>query len=154
MLFDPLELRQTALPNRIVLGPMQMYMAKDGFANDWHFTHLNTYARGGFGTVFTEALAVDPVGRATYGDMGAWSDEHLPGLTRLATAIRNGGGVPAAQLWHAGAKASRRVLAGRSRRGHSHGEAMSSTPAASSSAATRVMRGSAAAASPGRSPRR
>lgn len=108
MLFDPLTLRDTALPNRIVLGPMQMYMARDGFANDWHFTHLNTYARGGFGTVFTEALAVDPVGRATYGDMGAWSDEHIAGLTQLAAAIRRGGGVPAAQLWHAGAKASRR----------------------------------------------
>ena len=48
MLFDPLKLRDTTLPNRIVLGPMQMYMSKDGFANDWHCTHLNTYARGGF----------------------------------------------------------------------------------------------------------
>lgn len=108
MLFDSLTIRGTTLPNRLVLGPMQMYMAKDGFANDWHNTHLNTYARGGFGTVFTEALAVDPVGRATYGDMGAWSDEHVSGLTRLASAIRQAGGVPAAQLWHAGAKASRR----------------------------------------------
>jgi 2,4-dienoyl-CoA reductase-like NADH-dependent reductase (Old Yellow Enzyme family) len=108
MLFSRLELRGIVLPNRVVLGPMQMYMAKDGFASDWHEAHLGTYARGGFGTVFTEALAVDPVGRATYGDMSAWSDEHVPGLKRLAAAIRRAGGVPAAQLWHAGAKASRR----------------------------------------------
>lgn len=108
MLLDPLTLRDLTLPNRIVLGPMQMYMAEDGLVNDWHVRHLNTFARGGFGTVFTEALAVDPRGRSSYGDLGAWSDSQVPGLTRLAEAIRKEGAIPAAQLWHAGMKASRR----------------------------------------------
>jgi len=50
---------------------MQMYMSgADGIATDWHFQHLAKYAVGGAGTVMTEALIVDLIGRNTYGDLG------------------------------------------------------------------------------------
>ena len=59
MLFSPFQLREVRFPNRIVIGPMQMYVAgADGMANDWHFQHLAKYAVGGAGTVMTEALIV------------------------------------------------------------------------------------------------
>jgi len=74
MLFSPFQLRDVRFPNRIVIGPMQMYVAgADGAANDWHFQHLAKYAVGGAGTVMTEALIVDPTGRNTYADCGIWS---------------------------------------------------------------------------------
>ncbi|MBV8914056.1 MAG: NADH:flavin oxidoreductase/NADH oxidase [Acetobacteraceae bacterium] len=108
LLFSPWRLRGVTFPNRVVVAPMQMYKTgPDGKATDWHFQHLAKYAVGGAGTVMTEALIVDPIGRNTYGDCGIWSDEHVPPLRRIADFLREQGAVPAAQLHHAGPKSSR-----------------------------------------------
>jgi 2,4-dienoyl-CoA reductase-like NADH-dependent reductase (Old Yellow Enzyme family) len=108
LLFSPFRLRAVTFPNRIVIAPMQMYKAaQDGFATDWHFQHLAKYAVGGAGTVMTEALIVDPIGRNTYGDLGIWSDAHVAPLRRIATFLKQQGVVAAAQLHHAGPKSSR-----------------------------------------------
>ncbi|NNM75273.1 NADH:flavin oxidoreductase/NADH oxidase [Enterovirga sp. DB1703] len=108
MLFSRYQLRGVTFPNRIVIAPMQMYMtAPDGLLTDWHFQHLAKFAVGGAGTVMTEALIVDPVGRNTYGDAGIWSDDHIPPLARLADFLHRQGAVAAAQLHHAGPKSSR-----------------------------------------------
>lgn len=107
LLFTPATFRGVTLPNRIVLAPMQMYAARNGEIQDWHLHHLVKFAQGGFGTVFTEALVVEERGRNTYGDAGVWSDRHVPGLRRLAHELRSYGVIPAAQLFHAGPKASR-----------------------------------------------
>lgn len=108
MLFSPFTLRGVTFPNRVVIAPMQMYKsAPDGMANDWHFQHLAKYAVGGAGTVMTEALIVDPVGRNTYGDLGIWSDAHIPPLARIAAFLQSQGSLAAAQLHHAGPKSSR-----------------------------------------------
>ncbi len=106
-LLEPLTLKGVTLPNRIVISPMQQYMAgRDGLARDWHFVHLAKMAVGGAGLVFTEALAIEPDARVTYHDLGIWSDDHLEGLKRLAGGIADHGAVPATQLIHAGRKAS------------------------------------------------
>ena len=108
LLFSSLTLRGVTFPNRVVIAPMQMYKAgSDGMATDWHFQHLAKYAVGGAGTVMTEALIVDPVGRNTYGDLGIWSDEHVPPLARIAAFLHEQGALAAAQLHHAGPKSSR-----------------------------------------------
>jgi 2,4-dienoyl-CoA reductase-like NADH-dependent reductase (Old Yellow Enzyme family) len=108
LLFSPYRLRDVTFPNRIVISPMQMYKAaQDGLATDWHFQHLAKYAVGGAGTVMTEALIVDPIGRNTYGDLGIWSDEHIAPLRRIADFLKQQGVVAAAQLHHAGPKSSR-----------------------------------------------
>ena len=103
----PLRIRSVEFKNRMVLAPMQVYTGVRGSPTDWHFHHLAKFAQGGFGTVFTEALAVQDVGRNTYGDLGVWSDEFIPPLRRIADMLRELGATPAAQLFHAGPKASR-----------------------------------------------
>ena len=106
-LLQPITLRGVTLPNRIVISPMQQYMARDdGHAQDWHFVHLSKMAVGGAGLVFTEALAVEPIARVTHTDLGVWSDAHVEGLKRLAGGIGDNGAVPGTQLIHAGRKAS------------------------------------------------
>ena len=108
LLFSPFTLRDVTFPNRVVIAPMQMYKAApDGLANDWHFQHLAKYAVGGAGTVMTEALIVDPIGRNTYGDLGIWSDDHVAPLARIAGFLQQQGALAAAQLHHAGPKSSR-----------------------------------------------
>jgi 2,4-dienoyl-CoA reductase-like NADH-dependent reductase (Old Yellow Enzyme family) len=69
-LFDPLSIRDVALPNRIVVSPMCEYSSTDGFANDWHLVHLGSGAVGGAGLVMTEAAAVAPEGRISPQDLG------------------------------------------------------------------------------------
>jgi 2,4-dienoyl-CoA reductase-like NADH-dependent reductase (Old Yellow Enzyme family) len=106
LLFQPIELRGVRARNRCVLSPMCQYSAEDGFVNDWHFVHLGKFAQGGAGIVFTEAAAVESIGRITHGDVGIWSDDQVPGLRRIAEFLKVNGAVPAIQLAHAGRKAS------------------------------------------------
>jgi 2,4-dienoyl-CoA reductase-like NADH-dependent reductase (Old Yellow Enzyme family) len=106
LLFTPLELRGVTLKNRVVISPMCEYSSKDGFANDWHLVHLGKFALGGAGLVFTEATAVESRGRITHGDLGIWSDDHVPALKRITEFLKSHGTVSGMQLAHAGRKAS------------------------------------------------
>lgn len=85
---------------------MCQYSADDGRVTDWHLVHLGKFAQGGAGIVFVEATAVEARGRITHGDTGIWSDDHVPGLRRIAEFVRSQGALPALQLAHAGRKAS------------------------------------------------
>ena len=109
MLFEPFQTRGVTLPNRIVVSPMCEYSSVDGFASDWHLVHLGSRAVGGAGLVMTEATAVEPRGRISYGDLGIWSDAHIPKLREITSFIKEQGSVPAIQLAHAGRKASTHV---------------------------------------------
>jgi 2,4-dienoyl-CoA reductase-like NADH-dependent reductase (Old Yellow Enzyme family) len=105
-LFAPLQQRSIILPNRIAVSPMCQYSSVDGHASDWHLVHLGSRAIGGAGVVMTEAAAVSPEGRITPGDLGIYSDDHIPQLARITRFIREQGSVPGIQLAHAGRKAS------------------------------------------------
>ena len=105
-LFQPLQIRDLSLPNRLVIAPMCQYSAGDGLANDWHLVHLGKLAQGGAGVVFTEAVAVQRRGRITHGDLGIWSDAHAQALSSITGFIHSMGSIPAIQLAHAGRKAS------------------------------------------------
>jgi len=105
-LFSPLQQRSITLPNRIVVSPMCQYTSADGHASDWHLVHLGSRAIGGAGVVMTEAAAVSPEARITPGDLGIYTDDHIPALTRITTFLKEHGSVPAIQLAHAGRKAS------------------------------------------------
>lgn len=105
-LFTLLQQRSLTLPNRIVVSPMCQYSSVDGRASDWHLVHLGSRAIGGAGVVMTEAAAVSPEGRITPGDLGIYSDDHIPQLARITRFLREHGSVPAIQLAHAGRKAS------------------------------------------------
>ena len=106
LLFTPLTVRNITLPNRITMSPMCQYSAKDGYSNDWHAVHYGTRAAGGTGLIIVEATAVWPEGRITPGDLGLWSDDHIPGLRRITEFITGQGSVPGIQIAHAGRKAS------------------------------------------------
>jgi 2,4-dienoyl-CoA reductase-like NADH-dependent reductase (Old Yellow Enzyme family) len=107
-LFEPLNLRNLTLPNRIAVSPMCQYSAQDGLANDWHLVHLGGFAQGGAGLVLTEATAVLPEGRITADDLGLWSDGQIEPLRRICRFINAQGAAAGIQLAHAGRKASTR----------------------------------------------
>jgi 2,4-dienoyl-CoA reductase-like NADH-dependent reductase (Old Yellow Enzyme family) len=105
-LLSPLTIRGITLRNRIVMSPMCQYIAKDGFADDWHLVHLGSRAAGGVALVVVEATAVTRYGRITHGDLGIWSDKHVGPLARIARFVESQGAVAGIQLAHAGRKAS------------------------------------------------
>jgi len=108
LLFTPITIRSVTLQNRIVLSPLCMYVARDGLANEFHFSHLTAFARGRTGLVFTEATAVSPEGRISHGCCGLWNDAQIEAYRPIAEAISALGSVPAIQIAHAGRKASAR----------------------------------------------
>src|SRR3954468_4727781 len=107
-LLQPLTLRGLTLRNRLVVAPMCQYSVTDGLVGDYHLVHLGRFALGGFGLVIVEATGVTAEGRISHGDVGLWSDEHVPGLARIADFLHAEGAAAGIQLAHAGAKASSR----------------------------------------------
>ena len=105
-LFSPIKIRGVTSSNRVVLSPLCMYSAKKGIPNDWHFSHLSTYARAGVGIIFTEATAVQEDGRITPYCCGLWNDKQAIEFQKIAKFIDKMGSIPAIQLAHAGRKAS------------------------------------------------
>ena len=105
-LFEPLQLRDVTLRNRIAVSPMCQYSAEGGVPTDWHLVHLGSRAVGGAGLVIAEASAVSAEGRISPGDTGIWSDEQAEAWARLARFVAEQGAVPGIQLAHAGRKAS------------------------------------------------
>jgi 2,4-dienoyl-CoA reductase-like NADH-dependent reductase (Old Yellow Enzyme family) len=103
-LFTPLTIRGVTIPNRIMLSPMNQHCAREGYADDWLLVHLGKFALGGFGIVMTEATAIERDARIAYGDLGIWSDDHIPGLRRVCDFVRSVGAVPAIQIGHSGRK--------------------------------------------------
>lgn len=107
-LFSPLRLRGVLVPNRVMMSPMCQYSSIDGFANDWHMTHISSRVVGGAGIVMMETSAVEPAGRISNWDLGIWDNDHVPQLARIARFASDHGAVPAIQIGHAGRKASQR----------------------------------------------
>lgn len=92
-----------AMPNRFMLAPLtNMQSHPDGRLSDEEHHWLTMRARGGFGLTMTCAAHVQRVGQGFPGQLGVFSDEHLPGLTRLARDIKAEGSVAIVQLHHAG----------------------------------------------------
>ena len=108
-LFSPLKIKNVEFRNRIAVSPMCEYSSVDGFASDWHLVHLGSRAIGGAALVITEATAVSPEGRISYGDLGIWKDEHIEKLKQITDFIHEHGSVAGVQLAHAGRKASHEV---------------------------------------------
>jgi 2,4-dienoyl-CoA reductase-like NADH-dependent reductase (Old Yellow Enzyme family) len=106
ILFQSYTLRGLELRNRIVVSPMATYSAIDGHVTDWHVQHVGKLAAGGAGLVFVEQSSVNLQGRITHGCLGIWKDEHIAGLKKLTTLIRDLGAASAIQIAHSGRKGS------------------------------------------------
>ena len=103
-LFSPLTLAHgPAMKNRFMLAPLTNQQSHaDGRLSDDEFKWLTKRAEGGFGLTMTCAAHVQAVGQGFPGQLGVFGDQHLEGLTRLASTIKGHGSVAALQMHHAG----------------------------------------------------
>lgn len=100
------------MANRFMLAPLtNLQSHADGTLSDDEITWLAKRAEGGFGLVMTAAAHVQQQGQGFPGQLGIWSDDHLPGLTRLAKLLRAQGALSAVQLHHAGIRSPQDLVA-------------------------------------------
>jgi dimethylglycine catabolism A len=100
LLFEPLTLRATTLPNRLVLPAMVTRLSgEDGHVNADIRERYVRFARGGVGLAVVEAMAVH--GSKSGPLLRISSDEHKAGLTDLAARMHDAGpGKVAPQIIH------------------------------------------------------
>jgi 2,4-dienoyl-CoA reductase-like NADH-dependent reductase (Old Yellow Enzyme family) len=92
--------------NRVALAAMTNSQSHaDGTLGDDELAWLTHRAKGGFGIITTCASHVAKDGQGWVGELGTFSDAHIPGLTRLAGAMRAEGALTFAQLFHGGLRA-------------------------------------------------
>lgn len=102
-LFQEGKIGKLTLRNRLVMPPMGTNLAQeDGHVTDTQIRYYEERAQGGVGMVIVEIAGVDPGGRAIPRQIGLWDDKFIPGLSKLASAIKKAGAVAAIQLHHAG----------------------------------------------------
>jgi len=95
-----------AWTNRYALAPMTNKQSHhDGTLSEDEYQWLVARGRGGFGVVRTCAAYIADTGRTWTGQLGIASDEHVPGLTRLAEGLRATGTRSLVQLHHGGFRA-------------------------------------------------
>jgi len=133
--FERLRVGPIELPNRIALAPVKTaFGGTDGMATDRHIAYYRRRARGGAGLLILEPLFVDPMGREHPRQLGADTDDKIPGLRSIVEAIHGEGSLVFAHLNHAGRAANPKVIGGPP-------EAPSAVPCPTSGATPEAMSG-------------
>ncbi|WP_266181398.1 alkene reductase [Dyella humicola] len=100
-LFDPLQIGDLALQNRIVMAPLTRMRAFD--ARSPGAMQAKHYAqRASAGLIITEATSITPQGVGYPNTPGLWSEEQVAGWRNVTAAVHDSGGLIVSQLWHVG----------------------------------------------------
>jgi len=100
-LFDPLQLGDLLLPNRVIMAPLTRTRAGEGRVPNALIAEY--YAqRAGAGLMLSEATSVDPMGVGYPDTPGIWSDAQVTGWQQVTRAVHAAGGRIFMQLWHVG----------------------------------------------------
>jgi 2,4-dienoyl-CoA reductase-like NADH-dependent reductase (Old Yellow Enzyme family) len=101
-LFDPIQIGDLKLPNRIWMAPLTRLRA-DGTGGPPNALMASYYRqRASAGLILTEATPVHPLGVGYTNVPGIWSDEHVDGWKAVTDAVHEAGGHIFMQLWHVG----------------------------------------------------
>ena len=101
MLFTPLQVGATTLPNRILLAPLTRTRADAGhLPNDLMTEYYSQRATGGL--LITECTMVAPGTSAFINEPGIYNDAQIAAWKKVTTAVHAKGGRIFMQIWHAG----------------------------------------------------
>lgn len=101
-LFQPIQLGNLTLNNRIVMPPMTRSRASQpgDVANDMMATY---YAqRAAAGLIISEGTQISPMGKGYAWTPGIYTPEQIAGWKKVTDAVHAKGGAMFAQLWHVG----------------------------------------------------
>jgi len=109
-LFEPFEIREVILRNRLAIPPLANNRAgENGEVTDELVLHYRERSAD-VGLVVVEHSFIVPEGRYTTRQLGIHDDSLLDGLSRLASAIRAQGAAASIQITHAGSRGCSDVL--------------------------------------------
>ncbi|GAB2902411.1 alkene reductase [Paraburkholderia jirisanensis] len=100
-LFDPLQIGDLTLPNRVIMAPLTRQRAGDVRVPNALMAAY--YAeRASAGLILSEATSVTPQGVGYAATPGIWSQEQVDGWKLVTEAVHAAGGKIFLQLWHVG----------------------------------------------------
>jgi len=99
-LFDPIELNNIRLKNRIVMAPMTRSRAIGNVPNDLIAQYYRQRATAGL--IVTEGVAPSPEGLGYARTPGIYSPEQIAGWKKVTSAVHEEGGKIFAQIMHSG----------------------------------------------------
>lgn len=103
LLLTPYELGGVELANRFVhSATTESMVGLDGKVSDRLVERYERLASGGIGLIVPGAMTVQPSGKHFNLGIGIYTDEMVPGLRRLASAMHERGAKVFFQLNHAG----------------------------------------------------
>lgn len=103
ILFQPLDLANLQLKNRIVMAPMTRNFSPENVPNEKTVEYYRRRAAGGAGLIVTEGTCVDHIAASGYPDVPYFHGEaRLAGWKKVVDAVHETGGKIAPQLWHCG----------------------------------------------------
>lgn len=110
-LLSPGKIGKVELRNKTVMAAMGMSQAENGFVTKAVLNHYAERAKGGVGAIIVEVTCVDsPLGLNTKGMLVIDDDKYIPGMTRLADVIHEGGSKAFLQISHTGRGARRKII--------------------------------------------
>ncbi|MBT8267854.1 MAG: NADH:flavin oxidoreductase [Bacteroidia bacterium] len=99
------------MKNCFMLAPLTNQQShEDGRLSEAEFNWLEMRAKGGFGLVMTCATSVQEIGKGFYGQLGLYSEGHIPGHKKLTAAIKKHGSLAVVQLHHAGMRSPSEII--------------------------------------------
>lgn len=100
-LFDPAQMGDLQLRNRIIMAPLTRCRASAGRVPNALMAEYYRQ-RASVGLILTEATSVTPMGVGYPDTPGIWSDEQMEGWKLVTDAVHQAGGLIFLQLWHVG----------------------------------------------------
>jgi len=100
-ILKPIKINNLELKNRIFLPAMHLNMAVDYLVTDQLVDFYTERAKGGAAMIVVGFATIDKLSAGST-NIGAHSDDHIPGLKRLASTIKDNGSRAALQINHAG----------------------------------------------------
>lgn len=105
-IFDPINIRNIKIENRIVLPPLVRFsmIEKDGFVTPKLLDWYESIAKNGVGLIIVEACAVEESGKLRENQLGIWDDKFIEGLSLISKTIHQYNTKVIVQIHHAGFK--------------------------------------------------
>lgn len=101
-LFEPLNVGDLQLPNRVIMAPLTRCRAANPGRVPTPLMAEYYAQRVSAGLIISEATSVDPMGVGYPDTPGIWSDAQVEGWKAITAAVHRAGGRMLLQLWHVG----------------------------------------------------
>lgn len=102
-LFEPLQIKNLSIKNRIVMPAMNTNFADPkGYVTQKFINYYRERAKGGVGSIIISSAYIDPRAKKRSGGLAIYDDDFIPGLALLSSSLKEYGAIVFQQLNHNG----------------------------------------------------